>query len=145
MLNWYVTNKLPLRDRTGRVIGLIATIQAYRGLEQLPMFGAELRGVVEFIYAHLDQPLHVPQLAALAGVSSRQIERRFRDAVAMSPKEFIVRARLDEACRRLRESSTPVGRIAIELGFYDQSAFTRLFCKHLGMTPREFRKARGTS
>ncbi|MCE5302774.1 MAG: helix-turn-helix transcriptional regulator [Planctomycetaceae bacterium] len=80
------------------------------------------------------------QLASLAGVSSRQLERRFRNVAGLSPKDFIMRARIEEACRRLREGNTSIGQIALDLGFYDQSAFTRLFRRHLGTTPSEFRR-----
>ena len=142
MLDWNVTNKLPLCDAGGKVIGLIATIQEYPGMQRLPVFGGELRPVIEYIFAHLGQPLHVSQLAAIAGVSCRQIERRFRNATGMSPTDFIIRARLDEACRRLREGSESIGRIALDLGFYDQSAFTRLFRRYLGTTPSQFRQTR---
>ena len=143
MLNWYVTNKLPLRDGSGKVIGLLATIQEYPGVRSLPLFDDEVSAAVEHIFAHLGEPLRVSQLAALAGVSRRQIERRFRIATGMSPSDFIVRARLDKACQRLRDGSDSLGKIALDLGFYDQSAFTRLFHQHLGMTPNEFRHTRG--
>ena len=96
--------------------------------------------VVEHVFADLGEPRHVAELAAMAGVSPRQIERRFRNATGISPTDFIIRARLDEACRRLRDGSDPIGKIAIDLGFYDQSAFTRLFRRHLGTTPDAFRQ-----
>jgi AraC-like DNA-binding protein len=142
MLDWNVTNKLPLRDDDGKVIGLIATVQEYPGMQHLPFFSGDLREVVEHIFAHLGEPLHVSQLAAIAGVSCRQIERRFHNATGMSPTDFIIRARLDESCRRLRERNDPIGKIALDLGFYDQSAFARLFRRHLGVTPSEFRQTR---
>lgn len=145
MLNWHVTNKLPLCDSSGTCIGLIATIQEYHGLQNLPVFGGELKAVVEHIFAHLGEPLCVTELAAMAGVSRRQIERRFRNATGMSPTSFITRARLDEACRRLRDGSHAIGKIALDLGFYDQSAFTRLFRRHLGTTPSDFRQMRGAA
>ena len=94
MLNWHVTNKLPLCDRSGARIGLIATIQEYPGVKNLPVFGGELKAVVEHVFAHLCEPLHVAELAAMAGVSCRQIERRFRNATGMSPTDFIIRGGL---------------------------------------------------
>jgi AraC-like DNA-binding protein len=145
MLNWHVTNKLPLRDHDGTCIGLIATIQEYPGAKHLPIFDGELRAIVEYIFAHLGEPLCVAELAAMAGISRRQIERRFRNATGMSPTDFIIRARLDEACRRLRDGGESIGKIALELGFYDQSAFTRLFRRHLGTTPSDFRQMRGSA
>ncbi len=143
MLNWYVTNKIPLRNGTGKIVGLVATIQEYAGIRNLPMFGVELRPIVEFICGHLSEPLNMPKLAALAGVSARQVERRFRNAIGMSPTQFLIRVRLDEACRRLRATNEPLSTIATDLGFYDQCAFTRLFRRHLGVPPGEYRLTRG--
>jgi len=144
MLSWNVTNKFPLRDARGKVIGLIATIQAYRGMNRPPSFGGELRPVVEYIQSHLGEPLSVARLAEIAGVSQRQIERRFRIATGMNPTAFVIRARLFEACRRLHETADSIGKIAGDLGFYDQCAFTRAFRRCLGATPGEFRQ-RGRS
>jgi len=140
LLDWYIVNKFPLWDREGAVIGLIATIQKHPGLSHLSALGGEIRAVVEHIQAHLGEPLRISALARLAGISARQIERRFHSATGMSPTDFIVRARLAEACRLLRETASAIGQIALETGFYDQSALTRLFRKHLGMTPGEFRR-----
>jgi transcriptional regulator GlxA family with amidase domain len=142
LLDWYVVNKFPLRDRTGAVIGLIATIQKHPGLSHLPALGGEIHVAVEYIQAHLGEPLRVSELARLAHISPRQLERRFHAATGMSPSDFIIRARLAEACRQLRETALTIGEIALDTGFYDQSALTRLFRKHLGMTPGEFRRSR---
>jgi AraC-like DNA-binding protein len=141
MLNWHVTNKVPLQDRRGKVIGLIVLIQEYPGQQDLPVAG-DLRAMVAYIFAHLAEPLRTSHLATVAGVSSRQVERRFRDAAGMSPTEFILRARVGEACRWLRDTDEPIVKIAAHVGFYDQSALSRCFRKYLGMPPREFRKAR---
>jgi AraC-like DNA-binding protein len=141
LLKWHVTNKNPLRDRRGEVIGLIVIIQEYPGRDDLPVLG-ELRSVVAHVFAHLADHLSPSDLAEVAGVSRRQIERRFRDSAGMSPVEFITRARLDEACRRLRDTDQSIAKVAAGVGFYDQSALSRLFRKYLGVSPREFRRAR---
>jgi len=120
---------------------MIVVIQEYPGREHLPVLG-ELRSTVAYVFAHLAEPLRPSHLAEVVGVSQRQIERRFRDAAGMSPTEFIIRARLDQACRRLRDTDESIAKIAAGLGFYDQSALSRLFRKYLGMSPRDFRKAR---
>jgi AraC-like DNA-binding protein len=141
LLKWHVTSKFPLRDRRGRVAGLIVIIRE-QSVRADGLFLGDLQPVVAYVHAHLAERLCTSDLAKVAGVSRRQIERRFRDAAGMSPAEFINRARLDEACRHLRETEDSIAKISGDVGFYDQSALSRLFRRYLGVSPRDFRKAR---
>jgi AraC-like DNA-binding protein len=142
---WFIVNKLPLRDRRRRVVGLIATIQAIPEGRSLPAPGGELRTVIDAIRSRLEGPLRIGELAALIHVSARQLERRFRQATGLTPSRYIARCRVAEACRRLRDTDEPIGRIAIAVGFYDQSAFTKVFRRQIGLTPLQFRRSRSRS
>ncbi|MDR3639621.1 MAG: helix-turn-helix domain-containing protein [Isosphaeraceae bacterium] len=139
---WFSVNKLPLRDRRQRIIGLIATIQTIPEGRSLPAPGGELRTVIGYIRSHLDDPLRIGELAALIHLTPRQLERRFRQATGLTPSRFITRCRVAEACRQLRDTDAPIGRIAVSVGYYDQSAFTKVFRQQLGLTPLQFRKSR---
>ncbi|QEH34657.1 HTH-type transcriptional activator RhaS [Aquisphaera giovannonii] len=142
---WFLVNKLPLRDRRRRVVGLIATIQDIPEGRTLPSPGGELRTVIDAIRSQLDRPLRIGDLASLIHVSARQLERRFLQATGLTPSRYIARCRIAEACRRLRDTDEPVGRIAVAVGFYDQSAFTKVFRRQLGLTPLQFRRSRSRS
>ncbi|MDR3402179.1 MAG: helix-turn-helix domain-containing protein [Chthoniobacter sp.] len=142
MPDWHVVNKIPLRNRAGQVAGLIATIQPHPGLNRVPLLGGSLRKAAAQIQANLGSPQHLSELAAVAGTSARQLQRNFQAAMGMTPSDFIIRSRLVEACRRLRETDASIGAIALDIGFYDQSAFTKAFRKHIGIKPLEFRRAR---
>jgi transcriptional regulator GlxA family with amidase domain len=73
-------------------------------------------------------------------MSVRQFNRSFRKAMGTSPREFLVKTRIRAACEALRTSDTPISHIAVDFGFYDQSSFTKLFKRHMGMTPLRYRK-----
>jgi AraC-like DNA-binding protein len=59
----------------------------------------------------------------------------------MSPKQYIISLRIDEAKRLLHTSRKPVEFIASEVGFSSSSRFHDLFVKHVGMTPMEWRRS----
>jgi AraC-like DNA-binding protein len=58
----------------------------------------------------------------------------------LSLERFVNRRRLAHALVVLRNSSTPLSRVALDLGFCSQSHFTRLFSSQTGFTPAKYRR-----
>jgi AraC family transcriptional regulator of arabinose operon len=93
-----------------------------------------------------DQPearFTVSELAAKAGYSPDHFVRLFRTTTGQSPKEFMIRQRMEKALALLKESSHTVTQIADLLGYQDIAFFSRQFKEHLGISPDHFRQ-RGT-
>ncbi|AFE10371.1 AraC family transcriptional regulator [Corallococcus coralloides DSM 2259] len=87
-----------------------------------------------------------PTLAALAreaGVSPQRLGRAFRQAYRCSPAEYLRRSRMERAGRALRETERPLGDIALDAGYCDQSHLTREFRRRLHLTPAEYRRLAG--
>jgi AraC-like DNA-binding protein len=83
--------------------------------------------------------VRVEDLAERAGLSSRQLQRRFADHVGVSPKWVIRRYRLYEAAERAARGTNVVwADLAAELGFSDQAHLTREFTDALGMAPERY-------
>jgi AraC-like DNA-binding protein len=83
--------------------------------------------------------LRVEDLADRAGVSPRQLQRRFAEHVGVSPKWVIRRYRLYEAAERAaRGTDVRWADLAAELGFSDQAHLTREFTRALGMPPDRY-------
>jgi len=139
--DWYVTNKMPICDRRGRVIGIMGTLEkcTARGVVAEPF--VEIRPAVEAIRDQLQHPPTVPHLARLCGLSVRQLQRKFGAIFRMSPRTYAMKMRIRAACDALRGSDEPIVQIAFSLGFCDQSVFTRHFRKHTGTTPLKYRQA----
>lgn len=137
---WFVTNKMPVFDHEGRVIGVMGTIQEHETQEDLLPTDSDLQPVLAHISSHFHQSLSVTDLAARAGLSVRQFERRFKEQLKTSPREFIIKMRVYAACDLLRRTRRPIVEIGTDLGFYDQSAFTRHFRRIMGITPLHYRK-----
>lgn len=81
------------------------------------------------------------QVADHCGVTTRTLQRLFRDHVGVSPKWTIRRYRLQEAAVRLEKGEgAPLARLAAELGYSDHAHLTRDFRSATGRAPSEFGK-----
>jgi AraC-like DNA-binding protein len=139
--DWYLVHKLPIRSRSGEIIGIMGILQSYSGREKLIQPFFEVVTLVDYIRKHSHEPIAVEELAEMAAVSVRQLERNFKAAFGMGPQEFIIKTRILEACHALRESGATLAEIAMDHGFCDQSSFTQHFKKHIGQTPAQFRRS----
>jgi AraC-like DNA-binding protein len=82
---------------------------------------------------------NIAQLASEIGVGTRQLTRRFQNAVGMSPKEFCRVTRFRQGLRSLRENPHgPMAETALACGYFDQAHFNHEFREFAGMTPRDF-------
>lgn len=98
-------------------------------------------GVVERITKSTDVTT-VKQVCALAGLSTRPLQRLFRDFVGVSPKWVIRRQRLRDLAQRLeRGGSASLAELAADLGYADHAHLTRDFKRATGRAPSEFARA----
>lgn len=82
--------------------------------------------------------LRVTELCDRFAITERTLQRLLHKRVGIGPKWLIRRRRLQEAAQRLRDASAGLAMIAADLGYADQTHFTRDFRKATGMTPGEF-------
>ena len=87
-----------------------------------------------------DSQLRVESLAEAAGYSRFHFSRIFRDAVGMSPSQYLMQLRMRRALELLTTTDLPIKQIAGEVGFEEVSWFTTTFKKHIGQTPGGVRK-----
>ena len=99
-----------------------------------------LRRVDDWIDAHLDQAIHLEDLAALAGLSGFHFHRMFRLSRGVAPHAWVT-ARRTERARAMLHSGQPIAGIAAACGFSSQSHLTRVFHRQTGSTPASYRAA----
>lgn len=138
---WCLTTKLPLRDASGKVIGIIGISRDVRSPMDPRNIPAELATALETFENNLSEPVTPAILARRAGLTPAKFGRLMRRFFDLSPSQFISKTRLAAAARHLRESGLSVADIALECGFYDHSAFTRAFHAAMGVTPTGYREA----
>lgn len=139
VLDWFITNKLPIVDVQGEIIGVMGIVRSYEGQRRSMQPMSLINSTVDYIREHHRRRLTVEELAAHAELSPRQLHRKFTEVFGLSVQEFLVRTRIQAASDRLLHSDQTIAEIAVDFGFCDQSAFTQLFRKHTGLTPRRFR------
>lgn len=98
-----------------------------------------LNQAIEFIEAHLDQSFTLAQLADALGMSLYHFCRQFKQSTGVAPYQYITRRRIEQAKQLLLHSQLSITDIALQVGFATPSAFTRLFHRITGTTPKDYR------
>lgn len=96
--------------------------------------------IVNAMERHLEQPLDNGELADLAGVSTRQMERLFKSLLGASPSEYYRNLRLSRARQLLRQTDMSVLDVAVATGFSSASCLSRRYRAHFALAPREDRR-----
>lgn len=99
----------------------------------------QLRVIVEYIHNHLDRNLTLATLANLINISPHYFASLFKQSLGMSPHKYITQCRMIEAKNLLRQRELPIAFISQEVGFKNQSHFTRVFRQYFEITPKAYR------
>jgi AraC family transcriptional regulator, arabinose operon regulatory protein len=96
--------------------------------------------IMSFIEEHVMSDLTNERLAALCDMHPNSFIRWFKRAFDATPRAFVTHRKVERACSLLRFTSLGIEQIAEELGFCDRYYFSRVFKRHRGRTPSQFRK-----
>ena len=99
-----------------------------------------MRRFLEYISANYAGEITLDDLAASASVSKTEALRCFRQTLQTTPYKYVMEYRLLKAAELLRETDLPVGEIAEQTGFHQQSYFGKCFKEKTGMSPGQFRQ-----
>lgn len=101
--------------------------------------GAKTQGAVAYIAANLAGDLRASAIAAAAGLSERSLLRAFRDELDTTPADYVERARVDAARRRLAAPGATGKGVARQCGFSSAELMRRAFHRTLGVSPADYR------
>lgn len=138
-IRWFSTNKMPLYGRDGSIVGVAGTTRALDTDGTPDPVYAEFAGVIDHINRNYPQSIEIEKLARMMSLSISQFERRFKQVFQEAPVRFIVKIRVNEACKLLVNTRRPVAWIARATGFFDQSYFSKQFSRRMGLSPRQYR------
>lgn len=100
----------------------------------------KLRQAVEYIQMHLGESLYLAEIANQLGMSQYHFCRLFKRSTGMSPHQYLIRQRVEQAKHLLKKPDRTITSVAMECGFANQSHFAKCFRQCTGMNPRQFRK-----
>jgi transcriptional regulator GlxA family with amidase domain len=96
-----------------------------------------LQGWIESNHA---RPIDIDDMVEAAGMSVRNLNRRFVAATGLSPRQYLRRVRIEAAKRLLEGPATSIERIAEAVGYGDARAFIRAFGAVAGISPGLYRE-----
>ncbi len=96
--------------------------------------------VLAAIHRDPDQPWTVTTLARNARMSRSAFAERFTRLLGRAPAAYVTERRLDHAADLLRSTNDPVSRIASDVGYTSNAAFSRAFQRRYGDSPQRWRK-----
>jgi len=111
-----------------------------RSTEVLAMEDRQIAAVARFIHEHACEGIDVSDVLRVAPLSRSTLDRRFIQIMGHSPKDEILRVRLNRAKQLLAETDFSQALIAEKVGFEHVEYLSRIFKKRVGKTPSEYRR-----
>lgn len=102
----------------------------------------DMQGLDEFILKNLAEKIRIEKLAAFCHMSNSQFHLRFRQLKGVTPHQYIVQKRTEQAIWLLRNSNLTIAQIAADTGFTNQSALNHVVKAKLNTSPGQIRKER---
>jgi AraC-like DNA-binding protein/mannose-6-phosphate isomerase-like protein (cupin superfamily) len=136
---------LPFRDNALRLAVDCLVIEVARVLTHAPNNSA-LSGHPAVMRAKdlMDQKPRenwpVPTLARMVGLSASRLNESFRNELGLSPHQYLLRLRVDQAAQALTQTDRAITDIALDFGFASSQHFAQVFRKYFGVSARDYRK-----
>lgn len=95
--------------------------------------------VIEYVNEHLNQDIKLANLATLLGISESHLSHRFKQALGITPYQYLLQQRIERAKQLLKEGDRSITDIATLCGFNSHSHLSKQFRQLTGMTPKAYR------
>ncbi len=105
-----------------------------------PDAGARIARCIEYMRLHMDRPLRLAELAALAHWSPSHFKARFREHTGYGCIDYFIRLRVHAACQLLDTTTLDIQSVAAQVGYSDPLWFSKAFKGIIGLSPSAYRQ-----
>jgi transcriptional regulator GlxA family with amidase domain len=102
-----------------------------------------ITSVQQFMEKNYNKSITMSQMAGICNMSPRNLIRRFEHATGNTPLEYMQRLRIENAKKLFESRNDGIEQVAMKCGYEDMSFFRKVFKRHVGMTPREYKDKYG--
>lgn len=95
---------------------------------------------MKYLAEHFQEDISRDDVAAVANLSASHFSRLLNKELGKSFRDILNQLRVDRAAELLARTDKDLLQIALEVGFSDQSYFTKVFRRHFHLTPRDYRR-----
>jgi AraC family transcriptional regulator len=99
----------------------------------------QLQQVLDYIHTSLDQDIKLADLATLLDISQFHFSHQFKQAIGISPYQYLFQQRIERAKQLLKQTERSIMEIALECGFNSHSHLSKQFRQLTGVTPTAYR------
>jgi AraC-like DNA-binding protein len=103
----------------------------------IPVF-ARLQPSLRFVEEHFAGRIQAEHVARLCGLTRFAFSRAFRSAFGLTFRDYVVRFRIGEACKLLKDGTRSITDVTYAVGFNDSSYFARMFRRYAGVLPSDY-------
>ena len=138
------SNELEIQSLLYLFLSKLASNNANIDLKHRSKVAAEgyLEQSIEFINNYYMKPIKINDIASYIGVNRSYLTSIFKQKLNISPQEFLMNFRMEKASHQLMISNQPINEIAKSVGYPDPFAFSKVFRKIYGKSPKQYRETK---
>jgi AraC family transcriptional regulator of arabinose operon len=99
----------------------------------------DIEDITTYFHEHYSENINVENFILSRGYSTSAFFRKFKLYTGMTPLQYLLRIRLSNAMKLLETTSLQINEIAALIGYDNPLYFSRLFHKHFGISPKDYR------
>ena len=139
MDSFYIIDAWQEEEAAGRLLVLLAALGRAAASQPTRLADMPVRRSLSHMESRYSERITVSDLAAMEFMSVSHFTALFRACTGFSPKEYLIRLRMHSAMEMLTHTNLSVAQISRSIGYDDPHYFSRLFRKHMGLSPRTAR------